>query len=123
MRRRFLLRIGFVVATALAATSCLSPTLPLPPPDVDSSTEAADGQHWILSGTCRPGALVTVLNEETGLGSVYEDRGENGQWTIELEAQKCDRAWVAQQYGNDGSGRNEIVIEPINGGDPAGTCK
>lgn len=124
MRRRFLLRIGFVaVATALAATSCLSPTLPLPPPDVDSSTEAADGQHWILSGTCTPGALVTVLNEETGLGSVYEDRGENGQWTIELLAQKCDRAWVAQQYGNDDSGRNEIVIETITGGDPEGTCK
>ncbi len=126
MRRRFLLRIGFVaIATALVATSCLSPTLPLPPPDVDTSTEAADGQHWIITGTCTPGALVTLLNEETGVGSVYEDRGENGQWTIELEAQKCDRAWVAQQHGNDASARTEFVVDTITSGElgGTGTCK
>ena len=126
MRRRFLLRIGFVAAlSALGATSCLSPTLPLPPPDVDVSTEAADGQHWILSGTCTPGALVTVLNEETGLGVVFEDRLENGQWTVELEAQQCDRAWIAQQHGNDASGRTEFVIDTFSVDNPSGSgmCK
>lgn len=126
MRRRLLSWIGlFTVASALGATSCLSPTLPLPPPDVDTSTEAADGQHWIISGTCTPGALVTLVNDETGLGVVYEDRAASGHWMIELEAQKCDRAWVSQQHGTDDSSRYVFVIDTITVDNPAGstTCK
>lgn len=126
MRRRFLSWIGlFAVASALATTSCLSPTLPLPPPDVDTSTEAADGQRWIITGTCTPGALVTLLNDETGLGAVYEDRLESGHFTIEIEAQKCDRAWVAQQHGTDDSSRYVFVIDTISVDQPSGSgaCK
>ena len=126
MRRRSLLQFGFfAVASALFASSCLAPTLPLPPPDVDTSTEAADGQHWIITGHCTPGALVTMLNDETGQGAVFVDRAENGQWTIELEAQKCDRAWVSQQHGNDVSSRTVFIVDTITLDAPggSGTCK
>lgn len=126
MRRRLLTRIGLIaVASALSAASCLSPTLPLPPPDVDTSTEAADGQHWIIVGTCTPGALVTLLNDETGLGAVYEDRLQSGHFTIEIEAQRCDKAWVTQQFGTDGSSRYEFVIDTISIDKPGGSgmCK
>lgn len=126
MSRRFLLRFGFcAVASALLSTSCLSPTLPLPPPDVETSTAAPDGAHWIITGTCTPGALVTVLNDETGLGAVYEDRAETGLFFVEIEAEQCDRAWVSQQHGSDSSGRTEFIVDTITAGTPdgSGACK
>lgn len=126
MPRRFLLRLGFTALTcALAGASCLSPTLPLPPPDVETVTLSSDPTRWSISGTCTPGALVIVLNDDTGEGAVYEDRAESGQWFIQLEADKCDRAWVSQQYGTDGSSRTLFTIDEVTGGNlnGSGTCQ
>lgn len=126
MSRRLLLRFGFfAVASALFSASCLSPTLPLPPPDVVTSTASADGKRWSISGTCAPGALVTVLNDETGVGAVYEDRNETGQFFVEIDAEQCDRAWVSQERGDDASGRNSFVIDAISPDAPngSGTCQ
>ena len=44
MRRRHLLTLAFAAAFALLGASCLSPTLPLPPPDVESVQAAGPGQ-------------------------------------------------------------------------------
>ena len=126
MPRRFLLRFGLcAVASALLSTSCLSPTLPLPPPDVETSTADPDGKHWIISGNCTPGALVIVLNDETGVGAVFEDRGETGHFFVALEAEQCDQAWVSQQHGTDSSGRNEFIVDTITPDTPqgSGACK
>lgn len=126
MLRRGFHRFGFLaVAGALFASSCLSPTLPLPPPDVETSSAAPDGKHWVISGTCTPGALVTVLNDVTGMGAVYEDRSETGKWFVEIEAEQCDKAWASQQHGSDDSGRTGFIIDTITPENPdgSGTCK
>jgi hypothetical protein len=122
MRRRLLLRLGLTALVgALAGTSCLSPTLPLPPPDVDSVTESAEAGRWQISGTCKPGALVTVMNDATGEGVVYEDRSESGHWFVELPAELCDPAWVSQEYGTQESARTNFVVDETFD-EPAGNC-
>lgn len=122
MRRRSLLPLGLIALLgALALPSCLSPTLPLPPPDVETVTESTEGGVWQISGTCSPGALVTVLNDETGAGVVFEDRNQTGQWFVELPAEQCDRAWAAQELGNDASGHSNFVVDTITSNQPNGT--
>jgi hypothetical protein len=126
MRLRFPFRLGFVaVLSALGAASCLSPTLPLPPPDIEAVSQALDGKHWTVSGDCTPGAVVTVFNEETGRGVVVEDRNETGHWTVSLEATKCDLAWAEQEHGTDHSQRNTFVVDVVTPDQPSGsgTCK
>jgi hypothetical protein len=119
MRRRLLLGLGLTaIVSALASASCLSPTLPLPPPDVESITPAAEPGVWNVAGTCAPGALVTVLNEDTGLGAVFEDREETGHWSVQLTAEECDIGWVSQQRGSDDSPRTSFTIEPYSADQP-----
>lgn len=123
MRRRLLLRLGLVALVgALAMPSCLSPTLPLPPPDVDSVTESLEDGVWQVSGTCTPGALITVLNDETGIGVVYEDRDDTGKWFVQLPAALCDRAWVRQEVGTKGSALEEFIVEPFSPDQPGSDC-
>lgn len=123
MRRRLLLRLGLTALVgALAMPSCLSPTLPLPPPDVSSVTESLEPGVWQISGTCTPGALVTVLNDETGLGVVFDDRDDTGQWVVQLPADLCDRAWVRQEVGTKGSALEEFVVQPFTLDQPGEDC-
>lgn len=122
MRSRLLLRLGLTALVgALATTSCLSPTLPLPPPDVESATESAEPGIWQISGSCKPGALVIVLNDETGEGVVYEDRAESGKWFVDLPAELCDGAWVTQEHGNQSSARTNFVVDTISADQPNGS--
>jgi hypothetical protein len=120
MRRRLLLQLSLIALVgALATTSCLSPTLPLPPPEVETVTQSVEAGVWLVSGTCKPGARVTVLNDDTGMGAVYEDRSESGTWFVEIEAEQCDPAWVEQAHGTQGSGRTDFTIDTDP---PSGAC-
>lgn len=120
--RRLLLRLGLVALLGgLGTTSCLSPTLPLPPPDVDSITESSESGIWQIGGICTPGALVVVLNDTTGEGVVYEDRTQSGTWSVLLPAAQCDTAWVTEEYGDKKSSRNNFVIDTISPAQPNGT--
>ncbi|MBK8253343.1 MAG: hypothetical protein IPK82_11845 [Polyangiaceae bacterium] len=118
--RRFLARLGWIALLGTMGSSCLSPTLPLPPPDIDSVTQTDDGL-WQVAGTCKPGAMVTVLNDETGTGVVFEDREQIGQWVVQLPGDLCDAAWVSQEFGNDESSRTNFVIDEINIDQPSGS--
>ena len=53
-------------AAGLAA--CLSPTLPLPPPEEPTSISASAVEgYWDVRGQCTPGAVVLVKNVATGV--------------------------------------------------------
>jgi hypothetical protein len=112
MHRRTLLRL--VVAFGIMTTaSCLSPTLPLPPPEqpeVIRPSVTTTGS-WEISGTCLAGAIVTVFNEETGRGVVIEDRNNTGRYRVELAADFCDFAWVSQELNQEDSARTTFVIQ------------
>src|SRR5688572_7660922 len=89
---------------ALGIAACLSPTLPLPPPEEPSSMlPGADGT-WTVAGTCLSGAEVVVVNEATGRGEVYVDRERVGHYTVTLEAEACDVVVISQAVGDEGSG-------------------
>ncbi len=122
MPRRLLLRLGLgALLAAMGAASCLSPTIPLPPPEVDTISLSAEPGIWFVSGTCAEGALVTVLNDETGEGVVVEDRDLDGRWFISFAAEECDLAWAKQERGSDSSSRNTFVVEAISPNGPVGT--
>ncbi|MDC0747062.1 hypothetical protein [Polyangium mundeleinium] len=126
MGRRSLLR--FLAAAFLAALpGCLSPTLPLPPPEPPDaiSPQAATPGLWTISGPCLEGAIVIVFNERTGMGAVVEDRDRDGRYEVAIEAELCDLAWVAQDLGEDESARTTFVIQdrtPSGPADPS-ACK
>lgn len=126
VRKLVLLLVCFLFS-ALCFAACLSPTLPLPPPEVPDTISAPSGAstEWTMSGTCTRGAIVTVFNEQTGQGVVLEDRDQLGRYTVTLKASQCDLAWVKQDVGNETSIRETFVIEPRTPSSPSGPilCK
>ena len=105
------------VLSALAG--CLSPTLPLPPPDVPQSiTQAPDGT-WQIHGTCIAGATVTVLDMNTGRGSVYEDLNRDGSYTVVLQSSQCDFVTVKQEVNNEESAETGFLLQTYSQGMPA----
>jgi hypothetical protein len=126
MHRRTLLRLVAVLGV-VATASCLSPTLPLPPPDQPDVIEqsATIPGNWEISGTCLVGGLITVFNERTGHGVVVEDRNNTGRYRVELQADLCDLAWVSQELNQEISARTTFVIQERTtaGLADAGDCK
>ena len=102
-RRSILRLLVFSAAAALATSSCLSPTLPLPPPEEPDTlkVETDDPTAWTVAGACSPGARVTVLNEATGRGAVYEDRDNAGRYSVQIEAEPCALGSVVQAFADD----------------------
>lgn len=122
-RRRGVVLAGCLAAlsalSAVLGLSCLSPSLPLPPPTVTSigsldPTKAS----WSITGDCVPGAIVTVFNENTGEGAVIEDRDMTGRFTLPLDASLCDLGWVKQELGSDLSAKTTFVVEELDESGP-----
>ena len=110
MRRRHLLTFAFAAASALLGASCLSPTLPLPPPDVES-IQKAGSTLWTIAGSCSPGAVVSIFNETQNQGVLIEDRDLSGKFVVNLKADECDTGWVVQSLGTETSGQTPFVVE------------
>ncbi|MBL9021270.1 MAG: hypothetical protein JNL21_03675 [Myxococcales bacterium] len=111
------LRFGMGAALfALAAASCLSPTLPLPPPEEPSSMTAGADGTWEVRGTCLEGAQVVVVNERTGRGGVYLDRESLGRWVVKIDGNACDVVEATQSLANEESGAVRFVLrETVDG--------
>jgi hypothetical protein len=121
MRRRLLLPVlALASSLALLASSCLSPTLPLPPPEQPDTINAGTTPGtWDVFGQCTPGALVTVFNEKTGKGVVVEDRSATGHYVVTLEGTQCDVAYVKEEISGDESAPTSFVLAPHKPGDPS----
>lgn len=112
------LRYGTGVAAIGFAASCLSPTLPLPPPEEPSSISSSTDGTWEVRGTCLEGAQVVVLNEATGRGAVYLDREMVGRWSVTIEGSACDVVTASQSLGDDESGSVRFVLRETADGLP-----
>ncbi|MGK3993391.1 hypothetical protein [Sorangium sp. So ce1024] len=106
--RRAALRFALALATSLlAGAACLSPTLPLPPPEPADTMRPSDTEGmWLISGNCTPGARVSVFNERTQRGVIEDDVDRNGRYHVEIEAKLCDTLLVWQEL-QEGSGAQE----------------
>lgn len=132
MVRRTALRFAVALAASLfAGAACLSPTLPLPPPEVpDTIRPSAEREGmWQIGGHCIPGARVNLWNERTHRGVFADDTDRNGRYLLDIEAEPCDTLLVWQELASDGNGeeasapRSFIVEERTPDGAPSGTCR
>lgn len=123
MRRRHLLTFALAAASALLGASCLSPTLPLPPPDVESIQQAGATQ-WTIAGSCLPGAIVSIFNDTQNQGVLVEDTAHTGKFVVTLDADECDVGWVSQVVGAETSGQVPFVVEAhsFNDTDASSNC-
>ena len=100
-----------VVLAALAATSCLSPTLPLPPPSDPNQSELDEATGTLhLTGWVRPTAWIYALNLETYKGYI-QITSTDGRYDLTVEAAHGDRFSVWYEYRGDQSDSTEIKIK------------
>ncbi|HET9931423.1 MAG TPA: hypothetical protein VFQ35_12070 [Polyangiaceae bacterium] len=104
-------RTILVAIAAIAATSCLSPTLPLPPPsdpkqsDIDETTGTLH-----LTGHVRPTSWIYALNLETYKGYI-QITGADGRYDLTVAASHGDRFSLWYDYRGDQSDSLEITIK------------
>lgn len=104
-----LLRRLLLVATSLALASCLSPTLPLPPPDrPDVSAPDASGLVR-LQGAAAPRAEVIAWNHDNDViaGQVTRETS-NYDFTIKGEVGDLIELWYIQ--GDDESSTVRVTV-------------
>jgi hypothetical protein len=110
-----LLRRGFlaiVLAGAAATAGCLSPTLPLPPPE-QPEMSAVDGEGYVTikggPGSAEVGAIVFAYNERSGDG-VIDTADGYGTYELRIQAVVGDRIAVWQEKGNE---RSTSLLLPV----------
>lgn len=119
-RRRWL---SLLLGLALAAPACLSPTLPLPPPEEPDGIELAEDGLWHVRGSCTPGAMVLVQNLATGAIDGIEDKNADGRYFIRVPGELCDPAEVFEVIDDTTSDRTFFLLEPKGDGLPGSSCE
>ena len=124
MLRRALFPVTALAAVATMAASCLSPTLPLPPPDAPQSVTQTSGGVWVVTGECIPGAIVSVLNTKTGVGLIVQDLENTGNFAVEISGSPCDAISVWQEDGDELSSAVAFQLQAYAEGEPTSvsTC-
>lgn len=104
-------RTLLVALAAFAATSCLSPTLPLPPPSDPNQSELDETTGTLhLTGWVRPTAWIYALNLETYKGYI-QITSADGRYDLTVEAAHGDRFSVWYEYRGDQSDSTQIEIK------------
>jgi hypothetical protein len=121
MRSLALLPALAFAALIIAPAGCLSPTLPLPPPEISSVSQGSTAGSWTVSGDCIAGAVVAVVDGKTGQGAAFEDLHETGFFTVTIQGAQCDLVQVTQ-WVEDGdqelSSETTIVLQAMADGEP-----
>lgn len=114
----------FVFAAALGASGCLSPALPLPPPEPTFIEAAATPGRWIISGQSNEAhALIVVQNERTGEGVSATTDATTRAYTVELEARLCDAAAILElDEGSSEVARTPFIVQPTTNGFDDRSC-
>jgi hypothetical protein len=110
--RAWMLRAA--LAASLAISGCLSPTLPLPPPDPPAVTAIDTEGNVTLHGTpgsVDAGSLVNAFNQNTGHGVIERADGV-GAYTIVIGASVGDTIALWQEVGNETSSPTLVTIKP-----------
>ncbi len=119
--RRFLAKLTVVFALVLGA--CVSPTLPLPPPDAPTQiTLGSEAGTWTIRGSCTPGAVVLVKNDATGLIAGVVDIDRDGRYLVTIKAKPCDIGEVWEIIGDTASSSTLFFVQPTANGSPTSTA-
>ncbi len=114
-----------IAGVCLALTACLSPTLPLPPPEEPDGVAMSSTEEgvWDIRGSSTPGAVVLIKNVSTGIIAGTEDDDGDGRYFIRVEGDLCNGAEVQELIGNDTSDTTFFLLEPRVNGEPSGECR
>lgn len=111
------------LSAGVFAAACLSPTLPLPPPEApDSIAMSQELGMWDIRGSCTPGARVLITNPRTGVITGREDTDNDGRYFIQIDADLCDNAEVSEVVGGKTSDSTFFVVEPVTNGMGDDSC-
>jgi hypothetical protein len=116
IRRAF----AIVLLGGVFLASCLSPTLPLPPPDPPTDvTDAGDG-YWQIRGDCPPGVPVIVRIA----GELYgeDDDDQDGRYFIEVPGDYCQFAEVFFIADDTVTTSTGFYLVPTQQGFPEDNC-
>jgi hypothetical protein len=101
-------RRGWLLGTALLAVSCLSPTLPLPPPS-DPTVSSTDTAGLVrLTGSVQADSQVFALNHNTN--QIRGQFTKSGAYDFTLEAQEGDGISFWYEHGTAESSASDFVI-------------
>ncbi len=92
------------------AVGCLSPTLPLPPPDRPAINGPDSSGAVTLSGRVVPGASVYADNLVTGTSAGQKADAQTGQYQIKIPAQVGDDMSLFYEYDSVISERVRFTI-------------
>jgi hypothetical protein len=92
----------FGVFAALAAVGCLSPTLPMPPPEEPNMTAPDETGSVRLQGLVEAHAWVFAVNRETQLGYL-QGTGADGRYDLEVKASSGDTFLLWYEIGEERS--------------------
>jgi hypothetical protein len=117
--RRLVIALAILAAFATTAPSCLSPTLPLPPPDHPDDILQDGTGLWQISGHCTIGALVSVFDTTTHRGVQVQDFTNQGIYHVAIAGNACDLIRV-EETETDGSETEPtlFVLEAYGNGGP-----
>lgn len=113
-----MLRISpYVFLASLAG--CLSPTLPLPPPEAPTLEAGVDADHIKLVAGCggaEPNAIIVIVNSNTAVPndlSVSGSRADNcGAWDADVYAHSGDALDITQEFGDVVSTPTVVQVPP-----------
>jgi hypothetical protein len=95
----------YVLLASLAG--CLSPTLPLPPPEAPTLEAGTDADHVKLvvgCGGAESNAIIVIVNENAAVPgdlAVSGARADNcGAWDADVYAHSGDELDITQEFGN-----------------------
>lgn len=116
-------RLFILGSLATGFVACLSPTLPLPPPEAPTSVTAGTEEgFWDVRGQCTPGAVVLVKNLATGVIAGTEDDDADGRYLVRIEGELCDPAEVTEIVESDSSDATYFVLQPVTNSEPDDSC-
>ncbi len=114
---RWLAVAALTLGCMASMASCVSPTLPLPPPESPLEVSpSAEAGRWDVRGVCHAGAVVLVRNVATGVIVGVEDSNHDGRYFLQLEAEECDLAEVTEIVETTLSEGTFFVVAPTSGG-------
>ncbi|NUP11021.1 MAG: hypothetical protein HOW73_33660 [Polyangiaceae bacterium] len=115
-RWHLLRRLYALGPVAIVIAGCLSPTLPLPPPDEPNTITSSEEGIWLVGGDCIAGAEVVVMNEETGRGEVFLDLDRKGRYSVAIEGEACDVIVISQSLSTEESAEVRVTLEEVADG-------
>jgi hypothetical protein len=110
--------VGFAACASAGLGACVSPTLPLPPPDAPVIIPGTDADHVELRAACdgaQPNAIMIIINTNPDVANdlaISGSRASNcGSWDATVYAHANDTLQITQQVGDQASTAVLVTVQ------------